>query len=118
MSILELARHSISSIASKTLGKVCKSTIKEVISRNWDEELSKLSVQSKFLDACDFEKSNSVWSRILNGLPAKQLSLILRASSDTHPTPPNQGGGKDLMPQSPVQIKLSHRAAYPELLPH
>ena len=53
-------------------------------------KLSKLSVQSKLLDACDLEKSNRVWSRILDGLPAKQLSFILRASSDTLPTPLNQ----------------------------
>ena len=73
-----------------TLGKVCKSTLKEEVSRNWDEKLSKLSVQSKFLDACDLEKSNRVWSRILDGLPSKQLSFILRASSDTLPTLLNQ----------------------------
>ena len=54
-SILELDRNSISTIAGKTLGKVCKSTIKEVISCNWEEKLSKLSVQSRFLGACDGE---------------------------------------------------------------
>ena len=88
--ILELARTSISSITSKTLGKVCKSTLKEKVSCNWDEKLSRLSVQSKFLDACDLEKSNRVWSRILDGLSSKQPSFILRASSDTLPTPLNQ----------------------------
>ena len=70
--------------------EVCKSTLKEKVSRNWDEKLSKLSVQSKFLDACDLEKSNRVWSRILDGLPSKQLSFILRASSDTLPTRASQ----------------------------
>ena len=63
---------------------------KKGISKNWDDNLHKLSVQSKFLNACDLEKSNRVWARILDGLPAKQLSFILRASSDTLPTPLNQ----------------------------
>jgi len=89
-SILNLARNSISSISGKTLGKVCKSTLKAEVSHNWEDKLSKLSVQSKFLDACDLEKPNRVWSRILDRLPTKQLSFILRASSDTLPTPLNQ----------------------------
>jgi len=91
-SVLNLARksNSISSISGKTLGKVCKSILKAEVSHNWEDKLSKLSVQSKFLDACNLEKSNRVWSRILDGLPAKQLSFILRASSDTLPTLLNQ----------------------------
>ena len=88
--LLELARNSISSISRKTLGKACKAMFKKGISKNWDDNLHKLSVQSKFLNACDLEKSNRVWARILDGLPAKQLSFILRASSDTLPTPLNQ----------------------------
>ena len=87
---LELAKNSISSISRKTLGKACKAIFKKEVSKNWNESLCKLSVQSKFLDACDLEKSNRVWARILVGLPAKQLSFILRASFDTLPTPLNQ----------------------------
>ena len=87
---LELAKNSISSISRKTLGKACKAILKKEVSKNWNESLCKLSVQSKFLDACDLEKSNRVWARILVGLPAKQLSLILRASSDTLTTSLNQ----------------------------
>ena len=79
-----------SSISRKTLGKACKAIFKKEVSKNWNESLCKLSVQSKFLDVCDLEKSNRVWARILVGLPAKQLSFILRASSDTLPTPINQ----------------------------
>ena len=86
-SILNFVRNSISSISGKTLGKVCKSILKAEVSHNWEDKLSKLSVQRKFLDACNLEKSNRVWSRILDGLPTKQLSFILRASSDTLPTP-------------------------------
>ena len=89
-SILNLARNPISSILGKTLGKVCKFILKAEVSHNWEDKLSKLSVQSKFLDACDLKKSNRVWSRILGGLPAKQLSFILRASSNTLPTLLNQ----------------------------
>ena len=77
------------SIPGKTLGKACKSVFKKEISQNWDDSLGRLSVQNKFLDACDLEKLNRVWSRILDGLPARQLSFILRASSDTLPIPLN-----------------------------
>ena len=87
--ILELARNSIS-ISAKTLGEVCKTILKKAVSCNWDENLSKLSIQNKFLDACNLEKSNRVRSRILEGLPARQLSFVLRGSSDTPPTPLNQ----------------------------
>ena len=47
------------------------------ISQNWDDNLSQPSVQSKFLNACDLEKSNRVWSRIqpgLDGLPTRLCS--------------------------------------------
>jgi len=47
---------SVSSISEKTLGKACKSIFKKDVSKNWDDNLSQLSVQSRFLDACDLEK--------------------------------------------------------------
>jgi len=42
----------------KTLGKACKAIFRKEISKYWDDNLHKLSVQSKFLNACDLEKSN------------------------------------------------------------
>ena len=76
-------------------GKLLEKLVKQYsrrrsLCKNSNESLCKLSVQIKFLDACDLEKSNRVWARILVGLPAKQLSFILRASTDTLPTPLNQ----------------------------
>jgi len=41
-----------------------------------DDSLSWLSVQSKFLDACDLEKSNRVWARILDGLYTCQAAVF------------------------------------------
>ena len=38
---------------------------------------------------CSLEKENRVWNHIKDSLPPGQLSLILRAASDTLPTPLN-----------------------------
>ena len=48
-----------------------------------------MNVQNKFSDISQLEKDNKVWNRILQGLPAGHLSFLLRASSDTLPTPLN-----------------------------
>ena len=52
-------------------------------------KLEELTVQTKFSDACSLEKENRVWNRIKDSLPPGQLSFILRAASDTLPTPLN-----------------------------
>jgi len=46
-------------------------------------------VQCKFSDAAFLETSNHLWNRLLLGFHPGQLSFILRASSDTLPTPMN-----------------------------
>ena len=83
--ILDLAKNSISSISIKTL--LCKCT-----SVHWDScvkhtwiihnKLSELTVQCK-------ESRNNVWKRIKKGMPAGQLSFLLRAGLDTLPAPLN-----------------------------
>ena len=65
------------------------SEFRKAIIRKWDTNLNKLSVQNKFLDVSRLEHSNRVWNRIMAGLPAGQLSFLLRAGSDTLPTPLN-----------------------------
>ena len=49
-------------------------------------KLNTWSVQGKFKQVCELESQNRVWNRIIDGLPAKQLSFILRVGSDTLPT--------------------------------
>ena len=75
------------------LAKKHRKTVKAVLSeeeRNkWNEKLQKLQVQNKTTETIDLEEENQVWKRIIDGLPAKQLSFILRACSDTLPTPVN-----------------------------
>lgn len=56
-------------------GKLPKQYSKE-IHKYCDDSLSWLSVQSKFLDACDLEKSNRVWARILDGLYTCQAAVF------------------------------------------
>ena len=51
----------------------------------WNEKLSQLSVQRKFLEVTELEAKNYVWKQILLG----QLSFLLGARSDTLQTPLN-----------------------------
>ena len=66
-----------------------KAILKDRDVNKWNLRLQELSVQCKFNDACVLEKDNGVWNRIMQGLPAGQLSFLLRAASDTLPTPHN-----------------------------
>ena len=54
-----------------------------------DESLKKLIVQSKILEVAKVENSNQVWKRIMHGLPSGEMSFLLRAGTDTLPTPLN-----------------------------
>ena len=54
-----------------------------------DNRLKELTVQRKILEVAELESSNQVWRRIMDGLPAGQMSFLLRAGSDTLPTPLN-----------------------------
>ena len=86
---LSLAKDSVSDINRATFSKATKSIWNKSERHHWDNHLSNLTVQSKFSDACTLELDNKVWSRIQQGLPSGQLSFMLRAASDTLPTPMN-----------------------------
>ena len=86
---LHLGIESVEEISRKTFPKVVKVIFDKMERSKWDERLSRLTVQNKFIDACVLEKDSGVWRRILQGLPSRQLSFLLRAASDTLPTPLN-----------------------------
>ena len=89
LSVLNQARESVESISRKTLSTECRKISDEVDKTHWDNKLASLSVQGKFHQVCQLEAQNQVWNRIMVGLPAGQLSFLLRAGSDTLPTPLN-----------------------------
>ena len=68
-------------------------SMKNILSKRqcavWDSHLETLSVQSKFLDIAALEQHSKVWSRIMFGLPAGQLSFLIRAGIDVLPSPAN-----------------------------
>ena len=86
---LSTAIKSVESINRKTLARSAHALHAEVREEKWDLSLGKLKVQGKFKDACSLEKENRIWNRIMDGLPPGQLSFVLRAASDTLPTPLN-----------------------------
>ncbi|XP_065907873.1 uncharacterized protein [Dysidea avara] len=53
------------------------------------EKLDTLSVQCKFESSAVLEADSKLWNRLLLGFHPGQLSFVLRASSDTLPTPLN-----------------------------
>ena len=84
-----IAKRSVTSITRKTLPKAVRILHRQNVIDHWDSHLRTLSVQNKFLEISQLEKDNRVWNRIQQGLPAGQLSFLLRAGSDTLPTPLN-----------------------------
>ena len=87
--VLSLAIESVESINKKTLPRAVKAILKDRDVNSWNLRLQELSVQCKFNDICVLEKDNGVWNRIMQGLPAGQLSFLLCAASDTLHTPLN-----------------------------
>ena len=85
--VLVLAKNSISTITTKPLLRKCTSVHRESHVKHWNDKPSELTVQSKFTAITELEFQNSVWKRIQKGMPAGQLSFLLRAGSDT-PLPP------------------------------
>ena len=83
------ARDSISSITRRTLQQACGIVVRGSDRDHWDDHLNNLTVQNKFKSICQLESDNHVWDRIQRGLPPGQLSFLLRAGSDTLPTPLN-----------------------------
>ena len=87
--LLHKARSSITTISSKTLNNNCKREFRLHMTEKHDNRLKELTVQRKILEVAELESSNHVWRRIMDGLPAGQMSFLLRAGSDTLPTPLN-----------------------------
>ena len=85
--VLDVATNSISTIATKTLSCKCKNVHQDSRIKYWNNKLGELTVQCKFSSITKLESQNNVWKRIQMGMPAKQLSFLLRAGSDTLPTP-------------------------------
>ena len=84
---LRSAQSSISGLPNvKHLNKLANASITSNLASYWNTHLSSLSVQNKLSESIKLELENQVWKRIRDGLPAGQLSLILRAASDTLPT--------------------------------
>ena len=79
----------VQSISRKAIPKSARAVHVEARKEKWDLKLEKLTVQTKFSDACSMEKENRVWNRIKDSLPPGQLSFILHATFDTLPTPLN-----------------------------
>ena len=86
--VLIVATESIESINRKTLPRTARTFQVQAREEKWNSSLEKLSVQRKF-SACTIEKENRVWNRIMDSLSPGQLSFLLRAASDTLPTPLN-----------------------------
>ena len=87
--VLDLAKNSISTITTKTMSRKCTSVHRDSRVKHWNDKLSELTVQCKFTAITELESQNNVWRRIQKGMPAGQLSFLLRAGSDTLPTPLN-----------------------------
>ena len=106
--ISELAKNALS-IAIKSVQSISRNTIPKSDTRKekWDLKLEELIVQKKFSDSRSLEKENRVWNRIKDSLPPVQLSFILRAASDTLPTPLNLTTGKYIQTPSVVSAILS-----------
>ena len=87
--MLVLAKSSLSTITSKSLSQSCRKVCRKWREGLWNNKLHDLTVQNKFTDITELEAQNRVWNRIRDGLPTGQLSFLLRAGSDTLPTPMN-----------------------------
>ena len=89
LELVKKARSSTSSISSKSLSTYGRRDLREQSINRHDTKLKTLKVQRKALEIAELESSNRVWKRILSGLSAGQLSFLLRAGTDTLPTPLN-----------------------------
>ena len=73
--------------------KALKTAVKQLVieerKNKWNNKLESLQVQRKFIDIINLEDDTKLWNCIVDGLPKGQLSFLLRAGSDTLPTPMN-----------------------------
>ena len=66
---------------------IAKQSLREKHLSYWNNTLNHLQVQLKFSDIVGLEPESHTWNRLLAGLPAGQLSFMLRAGTDCLPTP-------------------------------
>ena len=91
-SILLIARKQLSTLPSaRSLYVKAKNQLRDYIrtKSQCEDHLQTLSVQSKFEGSAELENSCKTWNRLLKGFHPGQLSFLLRAASDTLPTPVN-----------------------------
>ena len=90
VNILHSTQSSIAGLLhAKQLIKLAYASIRSNTASYWNTYLSSHLVQCKLTEAVNLEQKSQVWKRIRGGLPADQLSFILRATSDTLLTPLN-----------------------------
>ena len=89
-SILSAAQSHLSSMPlARSLYKTAKAQLTKLVTKDCESHLNDLSVQCKFLDSARLETSCRMWNKLLSGFHPGQLSFLLRASSDTLPSPVN-----------------------------
>ena len=88
---LQRARDSISHATASSRPPSVKSIISKSLHQKhtdaWNTSLDQLQVESKFKDVVALEPKSRTWNTLLTGLPAGQLSFLLRAGTDCLPTP-------------------------------
>ena len=97
--IIESGQPPSSSWSSAHIGLICKGSDTNSPSNFRSIDLSSCTgkllnkiiatEQNKALSIIELEAENHFWRRIMDGLPSGQLSFLLRAGSETLPTPMN-----------------------------
>ena len=87
--ILEAAHESISSITKTAIKRKAKEILYQHQAKYWNSTLTPLEVQSKLKDIVLLEPQSQTWNRLQAGLPASQLSFLIRGGTDCLPTPLN-----------------------------
>ena len=71
----------------KRILSACKKVISGRYAQDWESHLSTLTVQNRLADILPLGKEDHLWLRLLTGMPAGQLSFVLRASTECLPSP-------------------------------
>ena len=107
--LLKAARDSVDTLQLPTFSRALKITATKQINdyhiKKCYAELGhlKVTVQSKFREIVALKSDYPCWNNIVSGLPSGQLSFLLRAGSDTLPTPLNLSRWKlQTDPQCPL----------------
>jgi molybdenum cofactor biosynthesis enzyme MoaA len=77
ISTLKEAKASVSFTSSYQLKQTSQKLLSAGLKEDMEIKLDSLQVQSKFKDSIQLEESTHLWRRIIDGMPAGQLSLIL-----------------------------------------